>query len=509
MTERRNIGGFILFTMVIAAVFNFRNVINNYVSIGTLAAPSFFVATIIYFIPFTLIIAEFVSLNRNSESGVYQWVRSSLGGRWAFFTAFCYWFVNLFYFISLLPLIIVYATYMIAGKGMEIHTWAIAVISIAIFFIATWISTHGAKWIGRVTSFGATLMLAMALVFVVAAVAALLGGITAANDLSIAGMKLDPSSGLTTWAFLGTMAWIIQGVGGAESIGVYLNDLRGGAKAFVRTIVVAGLTIGLIYTVGTWLMAVFVDKSQVNYENGVFVTMAAAAEHFGLSGTVTIRVVGVIMLAATLGGLMIWTSAPVKIFFSEIPEGIFGRKLVALNEHGVPVRGAWLQFAIVVPLLVIPTLGSGSSVDKLLKIVINMTAATALLPPALILVAYWMLRKKFDSADRSFTMGRRGPGLAIASFLVVLFAVCFIAATFPEDQALWLTLVYNVGGVVVFLGIALIWYERYIRRLRAQDPEAAERELRASALEQSALNAAEDAALAALEARRGDVVAGV
>lgn len=496
MTERKNIGGFILFTMVIAAVFNFRNVINNYVAIGTLAAPAFFVATIIYFIPFTLIIAEFVSLNRNSESGVYQWVRSSLGGRWAFFTAFCYWFVNLFYFISLLPLIIVYATYMIAGKGVHIETWAVAVISILIFFIATWISTHGAAWIGKVTSFGATLMLAMALVFIVAAVLALFGGITAANDLSIAGMKLDPTSGITTWAFLGTLAWIIQGVGGAESIGVYLNDLRGGAKAFVRTIVIAGITIGLIYTIGTWLMAVFVDKNDVSYENGVFITMAAAAEHFGISGTVTIRVVGVIMLAATLGGLMIWTSAPVKIFFSEIPKGVFGEKIVALNEHGVPVRGAWLQFAIVVPLLVIPTLGAGSSVDALLKIVINMTAATALLPPALILVAYWVLRKKYDAAGRSFVMGGRGLGLTIASFLVVLFTVCFIAATFPEDQALWLTLVYNVGGVVLFLGAGLGWYERYIRRLRSVDPEAADRELRPSAFEQSAANAAEDAAAA-------------
>ena len=235
MNDRKSIGGFILFTMVIAAVFNFRNVINNYVAIGTLAAPAFFVATIVYFIPFTLIIAEFVSLNRNSESGVYQWVRSSLGGRWAFFTAFCYWFVNLFYFISLLPLVLVYATYMILGKGVQVEPWALAVFSIAIFFVATWISTRGAKWIGKVTSFGATLMLSMAFVFIVGAVVALLGGITPANDLSIAGMKLDPSSGLTTWAFLGTLAWIIQGVGGAESIGVYLNDLRGGARSFVRT----------------------------------------------------------------------------------------------------------------------------------------------------------------------------------------------------------------------------------------------------------------------------------
>ena len=33
-----------------------------------------------------------------------------------------------------------------------------------------------------------------------------------------------------------------------------------------------------------------------------------------------------------------------KIFFSEIPEGIFGKKTVELNENGVPARAAWIQF---------------------------------------------------------------------------------------------------------------------------------------------------------------------
>jgi amino acid transporter len=490
MSNRRSIGTFILFTMIISAVFNFRNVVNNYVSIGTLAAPSFFVATIIYFVPFTLVIAEFVSLNRSSESGVYQWVKSSLGGRWAFFTAFCYWFVNLFYFISLLPLILVYAGYMITGDGVEIQPWVIALLSIVIFFIGTYVSTKGAKWIGTVTSFGATLMIGMAVIFIVAAVAAVLGGITPANDLSIGGMRLDPSSGITTWAFLGTLAWIIQGVGGAESIGVYLNDLKGGVKAFVRTIIVAGVAIGLIYSVGTWLMAVFVDKDKVSYGNGIFVTMAAAAQYFGLPGGFIVHAVGVIMLMATLGGLLIWTSAPVKIFFSEIPSGIFGPKVVALNDAGIPVRGAWIQFLIVVPLLIIPTIGAGSSIDNLLKIVINMTAATALLPPALILIAYLVLRLKFDDAFRDFKVGHRNFGLGISVFLVAIFAVAFVAATFPEGQALWLTLAYNVGGVVVFLGAALAWYERYIRRLSVTDPGAAKAELTPTASERSAENRA-------------------
>ncbi|MFF8916226.1 amino acid permease [Streptomyces sp. NPDC015032] len=492
MTNRRSIGAVILFSMVIAAVFNFRNVINNYVAIGTLAAPIFLIATILYFVPFTLVIAEMVSLNRSAESGVYQWVKSSLGGRWAFFTAFCYWFVNLFYFISLLPLVLVYAGYMILGQEWAIQPWLIAVLSVAVFAVATWVSTKGARWIGTVTSFGSTLMLVMAILFIVAAVGGLLGGITPANDMSPGGMRLDPGSGLTVWAFLGTLAWIIQGVGGAESIGVYLNDLKGGVRAFVRTIIVAGVAIGLLYALGTWLMGVFVEKSSVSYSNGIFVTMQAAAGHFGLPGDVVVRIVGFIMLVATLGGLLIWTSAPVKVFFSEIPDGIFGRRVGTLNQHGVPVVGAWIQFAIVVPLLFIPTLGAGSSINDLLKTVTNMTAATALLPPALILIAYLVLRARFEDAVRAFRFGSRGVGLAMSVFLLSVFAVAFVASTFPEGQALWLTLAYNVGGVVIFLGAALLWYERYLRRLRALSPEQAVAELAPTAPLRSDENARAD-----------------
>jgi len=171
---------------------------------------------------------------------------------------------------------------------------------------------------------------------------------------------------------------------------------------------------------------------------------------------ITDRVVGLILLAATLGSLLMWTSTPVKIFFSEIPRGVFGEKVIELNEHGIPWRASWLQFAIVVPILIIPALGSGN-IDDLLQIVVNMTAATALIPPLLILLAYLVLRLRYDGAEREFRMGSRTTGLVIAVFLLAVFGFVFIAGTTPVDQALWLTLVYNVGGVVIFLGLATLF----------------------------------------------------
>ncbi|MBT1182234.1 amino acid permease, partial [Bifidobacterium sp. CP2] len=298
----------------------------------------------------------------------------------------------------------------------------------------------------------------------------------------------DLSTFATTWAFLGTLAWIIQGVGGAESVGVFINDLKGGVKAFVRVIVVSGLVIGLLYAVASLVMNVFVTSDELDLATGIFVVMGKVFGWIGIPMAVSTRIVGLILLAATLGSLMMWTSAPVKVFFSEIPEGIFGGKLVELNEQGIPWRAAWLQFCIVVPLLIIPALGAGN-VNDLLQIVINMTAATALLPPLLILLAYFMLRKNFDKAERSFRMGSRAFGLGIATFLLIVFAFVFIAGTVPLDQPLWLTLVYNVGGVVVFIGAAMIWYEHYIKKLRASDPAAAERELRPTAKDMIAAEA--------------------
>ncbi|MFP1453380.1 hypothetical protein ACLB1N_29150 [Escherichia coli] len=50
------------------------------------------------------------------------------------------------------------------------------------------------------------------------------------------------------------------------------------------------------------------------------------------------RFVGLVSFTAMFGSLLMWTATPVKIFFSEIPEGIFGKKTVELNESGSGAR---------------------------------------------------------------------------------------------------------------------------------------------------------------------------
>ncbi len=221
MSKRATIGKFALLSMIIAAVFNLRNIVLNNIEIGMASAPSFLFATIFYFVPFVFIIAEFVSLNKDAESGVYQWVNSSLGSRWAFLAAYSYWFVNLFYFTSLLPIVLVYASYTFLGYEYQFTPHVITLASLAIFFVSTWVSTKGAEWISKITSIGSSLMLLMAFAFIILSIIALIGGAEPTKAITIKNMTPD-----FTWKYMGIMAWIFFAAGGAEAIGVYLNDLN-------------------------------------------------------------------------------------------------------------------------------------------------------------------------------------------------------------------------------------------------------------------------------------------
>lgn len=53
--KRGTIGSFALLGMTVAAVFGIKNIINNNAAIGLAAAPSFFFATLLYFVPYTLL----------------------------------------------------------------------------------------------------------------------------------------------------------------------------------------------------------------------------------------------------------------------------------------------------------------------------------------------------------------------------------------------------------------------------------------------------------------------
>lgn len=116
-------------------------------------------------------------------------MKSSLGGRWAFITAYTYWFVNLFFFTSLLPRVIAYASYAFLGYEYILTPFATTVLSMVLFAFSTWVSTNGAKMLpGPITSVTSTLMLLLTLSYILLAGAALMGGVQPADPITVDAM---------------------------------------------------------------------------------------------------------------------------------------------------------------------------------------------------------------------------------------------------------------------------------------------------------------------------------
>lgn len=459
---RGTIGKFALLSMTFAAVFNVRNIVNNNIELGLSSAPIFMFATLVYFIPFVFIIAEFVSANKNSESGMYDWLKKPLGTKAAYMGSFLYWFVNLFWFVSLLPNVIAYASYAMLGYEYAFSPMVTSIISIVLFAAATHISTKGASWLGKIAEIVAYGIFALFGIYVFGAVMALGGGHTPADPIS-----LEAMSPTINWATLGIMCWIFQAAGGAETAAAYLNDVKGGQKSFIKVIIAAGVLIGSMYAVGSLLVNVFVAQDKLSYSGGMVEIFTGMAQYFQISETLVGRFVGIILFIAMFGSMMMWTAAPVKIHFSEIPKGVYGEKTTELNEHGVPVRAAWWQFAFVFLMLVINGFGS-ESVQDMMNQAINLTAGTAMLPPIFIMVAYFVFRLKHDDTPRDFRMGSRKFGMGMVSVLICIFVVSMSASAFPPGVDLVRAFFINVFMTAVFSGLAYCWISRFEKKQKAQ-----------------------------------------
>ena len=169
---RQRLGPLSLMLMTFSAVFAFPSIVNNSIQIGLATIPGYLFGTVFYFLPFILMIAEFASANSEKESGVHSWLQSVLGDKWAFLGAWSYFFVNLFFFCSLLPNTLIYGSYAVFGGNVfqgESSTKIISFISIIVFWLMTYVCIKGVTWIAKVTNFAGSARLFMGLIFIVLA----------------------------------------------------------------------------------------------------------------------------------------------------------------------------------------------------------------------------------------------------------------------------------------------------------------------------------------------------
>ncbi len=475
---------FAMVAIAILAIFSLQNVIDNYVGMGLSASIAFLIAVLTFLFPFIFMIAEFASLKKSSKSGLTSWIHTSVGRKTAFITSFMFWFANLTYFFSAVPQRINFLSFAVTGQDFTsdtIYKSVIPFVTIIFFGLITFVSTLNTKKLSKVVSLGGGLMLALTAFFFIMAT---IGWIAGAIDPTLLpgteapgigdNVNLWGDTGGLNFAWLSTFIWVLMAADGGQSLGVYVKDVNGGRKAFTKAMIISVMVIGGCYIIGTLLSSVFPPTGGLasGWANSFLKIFQFILSPMGVSDAVITRaayiIIGSIFFISSIGGLIIWTSAPVKVMFSEIAPGIFGSKLSKQNKNGVCSYGAWLQFALVAPFLLLLTWPMGDSLSENLSLIKGAAGWIGMLPWIVIFVSYINLRLRKEHEERSFKMGNRKFGIVVGVFLTTITAIILVL-TFMDGTPLekpiqdwpsnwWMGPVMKLVMILFIVVPAYLWY---------------------------------------------------
>lgn len=477
--NNKSIGFRTLVMMAMVCVFNFRNIINQYSELGTTSISLWLLGTILYFLPMVLMMGELASANSGKKAGIYSWIESTMGAKYAFFASWTYFFANVFYFTSLLSSLIVYISWTFFGSNLLIEGggMTLSVLGVIAFWLLTFACIRGLDILSKLAEVAGAAVLILSFTFIAGVFySVFVMGNLPAQEVTIASTL--PDFGNTDWNRLMTISWLLFAFGGSESIGVYVADTRGGNKTFVRAIIFGALLIGSVYVLGGYAISLTLKQEDVHLADGIFTLFLSLAEQLGIGPWIA-NLVGLTLTLAGIGGLAVWINSSVKSMFSELPAGLLPSALTETNEDGTPVNAFIAQAALVTLLMLLPALGVDSA-DAFMKTVISMAALNLLVPMAFLILGYINLRLKKHHMARSFKMSESNIlALGTAGFMLAVFMFSAVVTSIPAPHLFvdfmagndlgnnanpFITLLINFGGLAFYMSAASLLWSRYQNR---------------------------------------------
>ena len=426
-----------LFFSIAGGGFVLRSLVNQYTDWGYNSWLLYAVATIIYAIPYTFMIIEFSSIKKlsKSEGGYQSWLNLVLGRKWGFIAGFFYFYVNIFYFVDLLPNVITYFLYTAFGEGSyvaELTTaeWfkpIVSATSIALFWVATWVSMKGPKWLSRLLSSAGYAGFGLTVVFIIAAVYSLATGSVTFEGEPVVPRFVEEID--LSWARIASMSWALQSMGGLEALAAYKRNIQGGERSF-RIGVLLNVFIFSSVMILSAVLVSMVLPAEYAQELGLLSAIYAVFQQLNFPVWWT-NVIALFLLITTFcGSLMLWTAAPAKMLFVDAPKGIFGKKLSEVNHEGTPVNALKMQGILVSVIIILFMIGQFSAeMNTLLVAVKNLNGGAATLPVLFMVAGYIKLRWDSNNPDFARDFYFLGKDRFWALLAVVPMVTIFMAAT--------------------------------------------------------------------------------
>lgn len=456
-TSRRNAGALRMFDMILFSVCAI--LILSQVTLTAQIGPSAIVWTIaviaLFFVPYGLISAELGSTYPDA-GGLYSWVVRAFGSRWGTRTSWWYW-VNVALWVP--SVYLMFAAVLKAMFFPDLGFWPQVLIAIGLIaanWVVNLVALDTGKW---VSNLGAILTVGVILLVGFGGVKMLMDGEGSATSFAWTTDSMIP-----TWSTMAlAVSIIIYNFLGFELMSSASQEMRNPRRDVPRSVLVAGLLIGVFYLIATFGMLTILPVDGISSTSGL---MDALQKAFG--NNLFTDLVGVGILYAFFAALIPWTIGANRAAAEAAGRGDLPPVFAHMSPtRGTPTGAAHLTAAVSsVFTLVYGVLfwATDGSIDELFWSIFAFSSIIFLLPYLMMALSFAKLRISDPDAHRPYSvpLGRFGMWSAtgLCLVLVTLAIVFFVVDPFDlstfDAQTFWLI----IGGVAVTFVVQEIFVAR-------------------------------------------------
>ncbi|MGL5575056.1 MAG: glutamate/gamma-aminobutyrate family transporter YjeM, partial [Sarcina sp.] len=467
--------------MIFITVYGLQNGQQIYYQMGYAAITYVIIAALLYFIPYSFIVAEMSSAFKHKSGGIFSWMSETVGKGFSLVGTFIWYgsFVVLWFSATVITVNVSVAIF---GKDTT-STWhvghllnspeTIAIIGAVYMIIVAFLSTRGLKRM--------TFLSNVSIVTIIIGHILMLGGGLLVFALS--GFKFaqgfDPhhiqsyfygpnptyASLLPAIAF---MVFTIFVFAGMENSAGLVDNVENAKKNVPKAIILSTAIITVLYIAIIIISGMVCNwnttfgSAKVNLGNySIYIIQQQfyrLGTEFGLSGATSIqvgmwvnRVLNILTLVG-LAGMPLRIYSPIKHMIEGLPKGVLPEKITAPNKHGMPSVAILIQTVLVVGFILLLGFG-GNSVSSLFNKITLMSFVAGSVPISFIIFAYIKFKKN-DSIPKEYEFFNKKWG-------VIIGIICFIAVTFtnifsiiqPGLSGDWGNTFWVAMGPVLFGGI--------------------------------------------------------
>lgn len=416
---------FSLVLLIVAAIDSIRNLPASAL-FGSALIFFFIFSAIVFLIPTSLVAAE-LSATFPEKGGVYHWVKTAFGEKWAMIAIWLQWINTMVWYPTILSFIAGTAAYLI-DPDLAQHKGYLITCILIVFWGLTIVNLQGLHVSARVNGICALVGTIFPMLFLI-----VLGGYWVFSghpiQIDLHANSLLPSLGESTnWvALIAIMASFL----GIELAGVHVTDIRNPQRNFPKAVLISCAFILFSMILGSLAIAFVLPEKQINLVAGVIQVFSNLFDAFGLKPLTP--VLTVLIVVGSIGGITNWLISPARGLMNAAEYGYMPAFFMHKNKKGIASRILIAQ-AILVSLICLIFL-LVPSVNAFYWFLTALSTELYMIMYILMFFAALRLHYKYVDRPKVFKIPGRNYGMWTTCLLGLFGCLCTITVSFfPPDN---------------------------------------------------------------------------